>query len=79
MIRARLEHPQSPNGATIITRNPATQQRTTFRRAAVDRSADLDPGARHSTIYITRYAINSWGVLYLQEARAIRSPAEERY
>jgi len=28
-----------------------------------------------ATIYITRYAINSWGVLYLQEARGYSLPA----
>src|SRR5678816_4389667 len=28
-----------------------------------------------ATIYVTRYAINSWGVLYLQEARGYSLPA----
>ncbi|GAB2507135.1 MFS transporter [Pseudoxanthomonas sangjuensis] len=28
-----------------------------------------------ATIYVTRYAINSWGILYLQEARGLSLPA----
>src|SRR5690606_11068262 len=28
-----------------------------------------------ATTYVTRYAINSWGVLYLQEARGFSLPA----
>ncbi|HEY5759270.1 MAG TPA: MFS transporter [Steroidobacter sp.] len=50
---------------------PTTQQRTTFAtQLSIVKIAPIWIVAlASSTIYITRYAINSWGVLYLQEAR----------
>src|SRR3546814_17393249 len=53
----------------MIRRPPrSTRTDTLFPYTTLFRSAS-------ATTYVTRYAINSWGILYLQEARGFSLPA----
>jgi len=64
-----IEDWRNNHGAAIDTRNGRPIKTVTIQLQIFKRPAVWILGLASATMYITRYAINSWGILYLQEAK----------